>query len=282
MTDPKILIIEDDLEVAELLNAGFRGQGYEVFTVNWGRDGVRSALTVHPDIVILDIRLPDIDGFEVASQFRADRRTQDTPIIFLTEKHDRADRLRGLELGADDYIIKPFDMQELQLRVRNTLQRMHRGALTHPVSGLPVGELLDEHLSEYMHKGNYSVLLIALVHLDGFRESYGFVAADDVLRAMGVMITNTLRETGRVDDFLGHLGPAEFVLVVPSGSLPGLKDRLLTRLDRSLDYFYPVKDRELTVKTASRLVVKIAELELATRQFSDVEQLKSELKRLKL
>ena len=144
----KILVVEDDLDVAEMLNAYFRVQGYEVYTVNWGEDGVRSCQTVHPDLVILDIRLPDIDGYEVAKRLRSDRRTQDIPIIFLTEKRERADRLQGLELGADDYITKPFDVQELRLRVRNALQRVSQGSLNNPVSGLPDGALVDEHLDK--------------------------------------------------------------------------------------------------------------------------------------
>ena len=115
----KILIVEDDLDIAEMLNAYFRVQGYEVFTVNWGEDGVRAAQTVLPDLMILDIRLPDIDGYEVARRVRSDRRTSDIPIIFLTEKRERIDRLQGFEVGADDYITKPFDVQELRLRVRN-------------------------------------------------------------------------------------------------------------------------------------------------------------------
>jgi len=85
----KILIVEDDLDVAEMLNAYFRVQGYEVFTVNWGEDGVRAAQTVLPDLMILDIRLPDIDGYEVARRVRTDRRTNEIPIIFLTEKRER-------------------------------------------------------------------------------------------------------------------------------------------------------------------------------------------------
>ena len=92
----KILIVEDDPDVAEMLNAYFGVQGYEVFTVNWGEDGVRSSQTEQPDLVILDIRLPDIDGYEVAHRLRSDRRTKNIPIIFLTEKRDRADRLHGL------------------------------------------------------------------------------------------------------------------------------------------------------------------------------------------
>ena len=92
---PKILIVEDDLDVAEMLNAYFRVQGYEVFTVNWGEDGVRAGQTIFPDLIILDIRLPDIDGYEVARRLRGDRRTNEIPIIFLTEKRERIDRLQG-------------------------------------------------------------------------------------------------------------------------------------------------------------------------------------------
>ena len=122
-----ILIVEDDLDIADMLNAYFRVQGYEVLTVNWGEDGMRSCLTGTPDLVILDIRLPDIDGFEVARRLRANRKTREIPIIFLTEKRERKDRLKGLELQADDYITKPFDIQELRLRVRNALQRSRQG-----------------------------------------------------------------------------------------------------------------------------------------------------------
>jgi DNA-binding response OmpR family regulator len=192
---PKILIIEDDLDVAEMLNAYFRVQGYDVFTVNWGEDGVRSCQTVHPDLVILDIRLPDIDGYEVARRIRGDRRTADVPIIFLTEKRDRADRLQGLELGADDYITKPFDVQELRLRVRNALRRVSQGSLTNPVTGLPEGGLVDEKLSEILGKDGFALLSVSIDNMDAFREAYGFVASDDVLRAISFMIMNTMRET---------------------------------------------------------------------------------------
>lgn len=278
---PKILIIEDDLDVAEMLNAYFRVQGYEVFTVNWGEDGVRSAQTVHPDLVILDIRLPDIDGYEVARRLRGDRRTQDIPIIFLTEKRERADRLQGLELGADDYITKPFDVQELRLRVRNALKRMSQGSLTNPVSGLPEGPLVDEHLTEAMKSNSLGLLVVSLENMDAFREAYGFVASDDVLRAVSVMITNTLREASNADDFLGHMTPAEFVLIVPPGNLTALHERLRSRLDQSLDYFYPIKDREQASKRRDRLAVKIAEIDLTALHFATLEQLKAEFLRQK-
>lgn len=280
-SSPKILIVEDDLDIAEMLNAYFRAQGYDISTVNWGEDGVRSALTVHPDLVILDIRLPDIDGYEVARRLRSERRTQDIPIIFLTEKRERGDRLKGLELGADDYITKPFDVQELRLRVRNALKRMSQGSLTNPVSGLPEGALVDERLSEYMQKGSFGVLLVSLENMDAFREAYGFVASDDVLRAFSVMITNTLHEAGSPDDFLGHLSPTDFLLITSPGNRSALEERLRTRLEQSLDYFYPIKDREQAGGRTDRLSIKLAGLQPAAGQFAAPEEIKTELLRHK-
>jgi PleD family two-component response regulator len=278
---PKILIIEDDLDVAEMLNAYFRVQGYEVFTVNWGEDGIRSCQTVHPDLVILDIRLPDIDGYEVARRLRGDRRTADVPIIFLTEKRDRADRLQGLELGADDYITKPFDIQELRLRARNALKRVSQGSLTNPVSGLPEGALVDEKLGEILQKDGTGILFVSIENMDSFREAYGFVASDDVLRAISLMIVNTMREASNTTDFLGHMSGMDFVLVLQPSNLAALREKLRARLEQSMDYFYPIKDREQASKSRTRLGVKIAEVASVKGRFTAVDQLKSELVRLK-
>lgn len=277
----KILIVEDDPDVAEMLTAYFRSQEYEVFTVNWGEDGVRSALQVNPDLAILDIRLPDIDGYEVARRLRTDRRTANIPIIFLTEKRDRADKLQGLEIGADDYITKPFDIQELRLRVRNALTRVSQGTLTNPVTGLPEGALVDEKLSEVLGKDGASLLFVSIENMGSFREAYGFVASDDVLRAVSLMIVNTMREFSRPEDFLGHLSSAEFILVVPPSNLAALSDKLRSRLEQSVEYFYPIKDREQAAKRKDRLGAKLAEMTSLKNRSSDVAQIKAELENSK-
>jgi len=280
-TKSKILIIEDDLDVAEMLNAYFRVQGYDVFTVNWGEDGVRSCQTVHPDLVILDIRLPDIDGYEVARRLRGDRRTADIPIIFLTEKRDRSDRLQGLELGADDYITKPFDVQELRLRVRNALKRVSQGSLTNPITGLPEGALVDEKLSELIGNDSLAALYVAIENMDSFREANGFVASDDVLRAISLMVVNTMREVSRPEDFLGHMNGPDFVLILPPSNLVACSEKLRARLEQSMEYFYPIKDREQMVQSENRLGVKLAQISSIKDQFTDANQIKAELIRLK-
>ncbi|MCK6585566.1 MAG: response regulator [Anaerolineales bacterium] len=276
-TKQKILIVEDDPDVAEMLTAYFRSQEYEVFTVNWGEDGVRSALQVNPELVILDIRLPDIDGYEVAHRLRNDRRTSNIPIIFLTEKRERSDRLQGLEIGADDYITKPFDVQELRLRVRNALKRVYQGSLTNPVTGLPEGALVDEKLSEVLGKDGSALLYISIQNMGAFREAYGFVASDDVLRAISLMIVNTLREFSRSDDFLGHLSTTELLLVVQPPNLPVLRDKLRSRLEQSVEYFYPLKDREQAGKQPDRLGAKLVEFATLKNYKPDAAQFKTVL-----
>ena len=277
----KILIVEDDLDVADMLNAYFRVQGYEISIVNRGEDGVQACQTSRPDIVILNIRLPDIDGYEVARRLRGNRRTAGIPIIFLAEKRDRSERLQGLGLGADDYITKPFDVQELRLRIRNALLRAEQDTLTNPVTSLPDGTLVDERVSECLHKLSWTMLIVSLENLDTFRESYGFVASDDVLRAVSLMVHNAMKELGGQEDFLGHLGPTDFVLITEPERATNLQERIRSRLEQSLHYFYPIKDREKPEARATRLVVKIGMLHAGDSNFTSLDDLKLSLLRNK-
>lgn len=273
-----LLIVEDDLDIADMLNAYFRVQGYEVLTVNWGEDGVRACQTNSPDLVILDIRLPDIDGFEVARRLRNNRRTREIPIIFLTEKRERSDRLKGLELKADDYITKPFDIQDLRLRVRNALNRSRQVTLTHPVTGLPEGGLVDEALSQALTHADSAVMVVSLKNLNRFHEVYGFVASDDLLRAVSIMVRDALRDLGGSEDFLGHLTSSDFVLVTRQPFVPALHDRIRKRLEQSFDYFYSDQDREMGTFRDRQLGVQINELAQAALDRRDLASLKDELK----
>jgi len=272
-----ILIVEDDLDVADMLNAYFKVQGYDVRVSNWGEDGVNTCQENPPQLVILDIRLPDIDGYEVARRLRKNRRTQNIPIIFLTEKRARNDRLMGLELGADDYITKPFDVQELRLRVRNALSRSEQGVLTNPVTNLPEGLLVDERLEECLHRKEWSVLLVGLHNLEKFREIYGFVASDDVLRAVSLMINNAVRDVTNSNDFIGHFSPVEFVVITSPEQVDELMERITTRLEQSLDYFYPLKDRGKKDDQHQHLAVAIHLLHADQGPFQNLDDLKAKL-----
>lgn len=273
---PALLIVEDDPEVADMFNLYFRDRGYLVTTVNWGGDAVNVCRTKRPDLVSLDIRLPDIDGFEVARSLRSDRRTESIPIIFLTEKRARADLFQGLEIGADDTITKPFDMHELRLRVKNALNHSIPISLTNPVTNLPEGALGNERLNQCLQNNGWALLGVSLIKFEDFRgDAYGFVASNDVLRAITLMISNTVLELGSPNDFIGQINPTEFILATGLKNVPALGERIRTRLERRLDYYYPVKEREDF--PARRFEVHVDQLLASQGPFADLDSLKPEL-----
>jgi len=270
-----ILIVEDDLDLAEMLNAYFRVQGYDVLTAAWGEDAVRISQENAPDIALLDIRLPDIDGYEVCRRIRTQRRTEALPIIFLTERRDRIDKLQGLELGVVDYITKPFDIQELRLRVRNALRRASLESLVNPVTGLPEGKLVDEQLTKLLEAKEWAVLAITVKGISGFREMYGFVAADDVLRAVSLMITNIVKEIAGEEDFVGHFSAEDFIIITSDVRAREIKERVNTRLSQSMDFFYPLKDRQNDVNERARLSLALKSVTASTAPFADLSAIKN-------
>ncbi|MDR3575444.1 MAG: response regulator [Anaerolineaceae bacterium] len=272
-----ILIVEDDLDIADMLNSYFRVQGYNVITVNWGEDGIRACQTTRPDLVILDIRLPDIDGFEVAKTLRINRRTKDIPIIFLTEKRERNDRLRGLELKADDYITKPFDVLELRLRVRNVLNRSKQGTLTNPVTGIAEGGLVDEQLRVCSETSGWAIAVVSIKNLDVFREVYGFVASDDLLRAVAMILHDSMQEFEGDEDFLGHIGTNDFLMITKPERLESLKERVKKRLEQSFDYFYRDQDRTSNLFKDRYLAVDLNELLPPANANLSLQKIKQEL-----
>ncbi|MBE2199310.1 MAG: response regulator [Anaerolinea sp.] len=271
----KIFIVEDDIDLSEMLTAYFKVQGYQVFHASRGEDAVRMITEAAPDIAVLDIRLPDIDGYEVCRRLRQNRRMHDLPVIFLTEKREREDKLTGLELGAVDYITKPFDIQELRLRVRNALRRFQRNAQVNPITGLPEGSMMVERLEEALRRPDWGVVLAEVRGLNKFRDKYGFVAADDVSRAVTLMLTNAVQEMGNAEDFVGHADTGDFLLVTSSANSSKLARRCEMRLSASIPYFYPALERHRIkdLSDAERLDVHVVCLSSKEHQFTNLDNL---------
>jgi GGDEF domain-containing protein len=154
------------------------------------------------------------------------------------------DRLTGLELGAVDYITKPFDIQELKLRVRNALRRASLGTLVNPITGLPTDPLIDERLNNLLRQKDWALLSVSILGLRGFSDRYGFVASDDILRAVALMMKNVSKELIESEPFIGHMGESDFIIISPLARVEALRERVRTRLEQAIDYFYPAKDRE--------------------------------------
>lgn len=276
MDKTRILIVEDDLDLSEMLDAYFSVQNYEVITAAWGEEALRISREQDINLIVLDIRLPDISGYDVCRQLRTQRRTQDVPIIFLTEKRDRIDKLQGLELGVVDYITKPFDIQELRLRVRNALTRLERQALINPVTDLPEGALIEEKLNALVFSDqHWALLLVSISGLDEVRDLYGFVAADEALRAVTLMMRNAVRDYGNEDDVTGHMTPESFLTVTTAEKVNAIRERIETRIRPSLEHFYPPKAREQ--QQTPRLQVHTRQLDYTAGTFKDADDIRQKL-----
>jgi two-component system phosphate regulon response regulator PhoB len=137
----KILIVDDEPDVIDLVKYNLAQAGYEVATASEGFEGFRKAQDLHPSLILLDVMMPGMDGLEVCKRLRADPKTARIPVIMLTAKASEVDRVLGLELGADDYVTKPFSPRELILRIKKLLQRAHvaeSASETHQIGDLSV------------------------------------------------------------------------------------------------------------------------------------------------
>lgn len=280
-----LLIVEDDPDTSEMLRVYFEAQGYRVVTAATGQGAMQVCKVEPPDLILLDVRLPDVDGFEVGQQLQEDVRTSRLPVIFVTERRGRDDRIVGLKLGAIDYITKPFDVQELRLRVRNALRRA--GSQNNPVTGLPGEKLTNDRLGLMLEREDWSALAVNIYGLDKFNEIYGFVARDDVLRAIALTLTSAVDELGSIDDFVGHPAENQFVIITVPNKVSQLRHHIEERLSQAMTYFYPIHDREAGyVQRGSEEgeKVKVPFMSLSTvilsqkdAAFSSVENLKQAL-----
>ena len=244
MAKGRILVVEDDTDISNMLRIYFTSQGYEVVVTARGGEAIDRCRADLPHVIVLDIMLPDIDGYEVCSRLRTNLRTSHIPIIFLTQKDERSDKITGLELGADDYITKPFDMEELRLRVQNAQRRAERESLTNPVTGLPSGKLIEEQLRLLMRKANWGLLYVGLPGIEVFNDMYGFVAGDEVLRFAALIMGETVDQMGTAEDFIGHVGGDDFIIITQGDRVKAMAEALANRFDDEVGAHYDFKARQ--------------------------------------
>jgi CheY-like chemotaxis protein len=245
MAKGRILVVEDDLDIQFMLKFYFSNQGYEVEAVDHGQEALAICRRQPPGILILDIMLPDMDGFEVCRELRTNNRTKYIPILFLTQRDERSDRLIGLELGADDYITKPFDVDELGLRVANAIQSATQIAEMDPRSKLPTGRLIEDQLRSLMRSPRqWTYVDLKVANMDAFADVYGFVAADELIRFTAALLQEIIDRHGTPEDYLGHPGRDNFIIITHGTDAPRIQQELQARFDREVKQHYSFIDRE--------------------------------------
>ncbi|MEM7330515.1 MAG: response regulator [Chloroflexota bacterium] len=279
MSNGRILIVEDDFDISNMLRIFFTGQGYLVEVAARGSEAMEICRKKLPDLIVLDIMLPDMDGFAVCEKLRTTSRTKYIPIIFLTQRDERSDKIAGLELGADDYITKPFDIEELKLRVRQSISTHKRQNMTDPITGLPSSRLIEDELRTLMSAQDWSYLHMVIDNYSPFKDVYGFVTSDEVLRFTSMLLNEVVDELGTVDDFIGHPSNDTFILITTTENIQTLVEKIRTRFNEGILSHYNFMDREQggielpNGDIAPLMKLSIGVVSEKSQQFSDIREI---------
>lgn len=252
----KVAVIEPDATVAALLRACFEEAGFRVRAAATGQEGLTLCRKSLPQVALVDTDLPDIDGLQVCRELRTTTRTRHVHVILITRSLDRKVRIVGLETGADDFVVIPFDAEEVTLRVRNALRRATSDNLTDPVTSLPGRRLIQARLRELVSgEEGWALLGLSVRHLEPFQEVHGFLAAQEVLRSVARVLAHGSERWGNADDFVGHSGGGRFVVVTSAERAEAVADGLVARFEDEVKTHYAFREREqgyLTVQNGDQ------------------------------
>ena len=231
----RVLVVDDDADIARFIEINLRLEGYEVQTAGDGAEALERITEQHPDLVLLDVMMPKLDGVQLCRLLRADPATANLPVIMLTAKTLSADKVVGLTAGADDYIIKPFDTLELVARVRSTLRRNAEMRSVSPLTGLPGNHRIDiEIAGRVASDTRFAVCYYDLDHFKAFNDRYGFLRGDDVIQLAASALRQAANESVDPPPFVGHVGGDDFVAVCEHEQAEPMSRRVVDLFDEEV------------------------------------------------
>ncbi|MFH1369536.1 MAG: response regulator [Elusimicrobiota bacterium] len=241
----RILIVEDDHEAGELSEFTLKREGYEVVRAFDGVDGLEKALAHRPNMIILDIDMPRVDGMTLCKQLRADKSFRFVPIIMLTGSRTHPqDKISGLEMGADDYLLKPYLPQELTIRVKNLLSRTEEQLSVNPLTRLPGNHTLKTEVTSRLD--NKQLVAVCYFDLDNFKaynDIYGYHKGDDIIKSTADMINEAVKTHGNTDDCLTHIGGDDMILITTPEKAKPICEFVINKFSEAVPGYYSEKDK---------------------------------------
>ncbi|WP_298820743.1 response regulator [Chloroflexus sp.] len=241
---PRILVVDDEADIRQILSHQLTDAGFVVVTAPDGATAMELATTQHVDLIVLDRMLPDGDGLQVLQKLRTTPATQLTPVMLLSAISALDEKVRSLQLGADDYVVKPCSAAELAARIRSILRRSERESSVNPISRLPGNVVIEQVIHERLaNQQSFAVSYIDLDNFKGYNDHYGFFKGDAVILHTARLLAEVVHWRGDASDFLGHLGGDDFVLVTTLERAQHIGQAMIERFDTTIPYFYSAEDR---------------------------------------
>ncbi|MDQ2681493.1 MAG: response regulator [Candidatus Eremiobacteraeota bacterium] len=249
-----ILVIDDDRNLRRIIATNLELAGYEVKSAENGVEALRLLDDVRPDLVLLDVMMPVMDGYEVARRIRSHPLSGTVPIIMLTAKGEVEDKLAGFEAGADDYITKPFGPQEMLARVRSKIRRVEVDSSLSPLTRLPGNLAIEAELRRRLESGDpFAVLYQDLDNFKAFNDVYGFTHGDEAIRLVASSTVDAIHRLGTARDFVGHIGGDDFLIVTLPDRAEEIAREIIATFDREIRALYKPNDlRQGYIETRDR------------------------------
>jgi diguanylate cyclase (GGDEF)-like protein len=240
-----VLVVDDDPDIARFIELNLSFEGFDVAVSHDGHDAREQISRRRPDLVLLDVMMPRVDGVELCRQLRADPLTAGIPVIMLTAKGLSADKVVGLTAGADDYVVKPFDTLELVARVRSALRRNREVRGMSPLTGLPGNSRILSVIGERVAGDrDYAVCYVDMDNFKSVNDAYGFVRGDEMIAALAQALDRACAEAGDPTPFLGHIGGDDFVVICTPEQATPLTDRVVALFAPAARALYDPADLE--------------------------------------
>jgi len=244
-TQVNILVVEDEVTLRTALKMQLTGSGYRVRTAADGEEALLKIEEELPSLVLLDVVMPKMDGYEVCRRIKDDIHTASVPVIMLTARSDHEDKLKGLRGGANDYVTKPYDWTELQERVRNMLQWSLMQREANPLTGLPGNIAIEKEVrGRLASEVSFAFMYLDIDNFKAFNDYYSFRKGDEAIRLTASIISVTASLEGDGSGFVGHVGGDDFVLIASPESAPAIADAIVAEFDEKIPKLYRDEDRQ--------------------------------------
>jgi diguanylate cyclase (GGDEF)-like protein len=240
----KILVVDDEQSLREMLKDILALAGYSVVTASNGEEGLKKVYEECPDLIILDASMPVLDGYEMLERMRRDPMLVNKPVIMLSVRSGEYDETRGLKLGADDYITKPFKASLLLVRVGAIIERKNKSMSANPLTSLSGNSVIKSEVEERIANDlPFALIYTDLNNFKSFNDKYGFQRGDEVIKYTAKVMIQATRENGRENDFVGHIGGDDFVIVTAPDLAEPICQRLIELFDGGIADYYDAADR---------------------------------------
>jgi DNA-binding response OmpR family regulator len=243
---PRVLIVDDDPSIRQICHEVLELGGFQVRDAGNANAALTEARRFRPDMILLDVMMPGIDGYRTAEMIRADPAIGMAPIMFLSARGDTADKVRAFRSGAEDYMVKPFDAAELLARVAKALDRQARELGASPTTQLPGADAIQAEIERRLEIGDATAVAcyLDLDNLKAFNDYYGYAKANAVIRQTGDVIRYVVQHTGGPGDFIGHIAGDDFVFITSADRADEVCRAICDRFDHLIRLYYDPNDRQ--------------------------------------